>query len=85
MDSTEKKEKPTENEKKEEITLEQRKEGFNKELNEIREKYKLDISPLIDFVDYKIIPEEVQLSLMIINKHRTQYIFKLVELKQDDN
>lgn len=61
-----------------------KKENFTKEYNELREKYKLDLIPTMDFYEYKVLPEELQLALLILNKHKVRYVFNLVELKDDN-
>ena len=63
----------------------ERKENFTQELEKLRNKYQLDLLPSLDFYEYKVLPEEVQLALLVLNKHKARYIFSLVELQQNDN
>ena len=72
-------------ENKEKDNLQISKEKFTEELNALREKYGLDLLPTMDFFEYKVLPEEVQLALLILNKHKVRYVFNLVEVKKDDN
>jgi len=71
--------------KSQELQENTKKEEFTKEYEALRKKYGLELSPAMDFYEYKVLPEEVQLALLILNKHKVRYVFNLVELKQDDN
>lgn len=65
--------------------LKERKASFTKEFEELKKKYNLDFSPLLNFPEYRIIPDDVQLALVVINKHKTNYILNLVEVKPNDD
>lgn len=80
---------PTENDKKEEKVvkseLEQRKDTFKKEFEELRKKYKIDLLPTMDFYEFKIFPVDLQLALQVISKYQVRYIYNLVETKDKSN
>jgi len=63
--------------------LEKRKEGFTKGLDALRKEYRLDFVPTMDFVEYKVIPDEISLAILILNKHKMRYIYNLVEIKEE--
>lgn len=81
MEKTEKNQENSENQEK---VKESEREQFQKELEALREKYHLDLVPVMDFFEYKVLPEELQLALLILGKHKVRYIFKLVEIKGND-
>ena len=74
---------PTENDKKEEKVekneLEQRKNTFKKEFEELRKQHK------IDFFEFKILPIDLQLAIQIISKYHVRYVYDLVETKDKSN
>lgn len=84
-EKTQKQEKNTEYKENQDLSLEDRKKAFKEEYEALRKKYSLDMSPEVDFYEYKVLPAEVQLALVILSKHPMRYIFNLVEIKQDDN
>jgi hypothetical protein len=67
--------------------LEERKKEFTKEFNELRKQYAIDLKPSLDFYEYKELPEEVKLSILVLGKHKARYIYELVEIvpNTDDN
>jgi len=80
---------PTENDKKEEKVekneLEQRKNTFKKEFEELRKKHKIDLLPQMDFFEFKILPIDLQLAIQIIGKYHVRYVYDLVETKDKSN
>lgn len=49
--------------------LTQRIAGFESELIELQKKYRLKLHSDIDFPIYKILPDDVELAMIIIRKH----------------
>lgn len=43
--------------------------SFESELQELLSKYHIRIETTVEFPHYKILPEEVKLALIILNKH----------------
>jgi len=73
--------------RKEGNPLQDRKDKFTVEFGELQNKYKLKLYPIMDFVEYKQIPADIQLALLVLNKHTVAYIFDLIESEgsNDDN
>jgi hypothetical protein len=59
--------------KNEKMSIEKKIELFEKELGELLEKHNLDMTIMMDFPEYRILPEEIQLAIIVLNKHRMQY------------
>lgn len=80
---------PTENDKKaekvEKSELEQRKDNFKKEFEELRNKHKVDLQPRMDFFEFKILPVDLQLALIVLSKYQFKYVYDLVEVKDKSN
>lgn len=63
--------------------IEKRKEEFTKKFNALKSEYELDLLPVLDFVEYKVLPEELQLALTVMNKHKLRYVFNLIDINDD--
>jgi hypothetical protein len=50
-------------------------EQFNKLLSEFG--YKIQIS--LDFPEYKVLPEDIKLALLVLNKHKNQFLLDFIE------
>jgi hypothetical protein len=65
-------------------SLDERIIEFKKELSPLLIKYHLKFGAIIDFPQYKIVPDEVTLSVNILNKHGAEFrtIFKEADDKK---
>jgi len=52
-----------------------------KEIQEVIKKHELKMTPKFNFQMYRILPDEVQLALRILEKHGMKIIFTLEEKK----
>jgi len=57
---------------------------FEKELEELKEKYKLDPVATLEFPQYRVLPDDVLLALKIIEKHQYKIMLSYKE-KQNAN
>lgn len=65
-------------EKVEEKTDSQKRhDDFFADLKALSEKYKVDFNISIDFPEYKVLPDELQLALMVMSKHKNRFILGL--------
>ena len=60
----------TDQEKKE---LQSRVDAFSKEYQDLLDKHNLQLKIEIDFPEYRKLPDEVQLSILVINKHKPEF------------
>ena len=54
-------------------------EEFSKEFNELLQKYNVTPQIHLDFPDYKNLPAEVQLALLVINNHKNNFVLNFKE------
>lgn len=80
-----KNEKTQENIEKVELTLEQRKKQFLEELTVLKKQYNLNFEPKMDFFEFRVLPDEVKLAILVLSKFKMRYILELVEERLDDN
>ena len=59
--------------KNEKLSIEKKIELFEKEFRELLEKHNLDMTILMDFPQYRVLPEEVQLAIIVLTKNMIQY------------
>jgi len=71
----------------EKLDFQKRVDDFIKELDVLKAKYKVDFKISIDFPDYKVLPDDLQLGLRVVGKHRMNYIvgFSDTEVKDANN
>ncbi|MDE1868039.1 MAG: hypothetical protein KGI08_10075, partial [Thaumarchaeota archaeon] len=62
------------------LDIKARVELFNKELTALLQKYHLKMEGGMDFPQYKILPTELQLAILLIQQHRGQYLMNLIDL-----
>lgn len=55
------------------------KEEFGKDLQNLKERYGVDFEPSITFPQYNILPEEVQLALVVLKNHKAKLTIALRE------
>ena len=57
---------------------------FFEDLKKLQEQHKGNIDISIDFPDYKVLPDDLQLALMVMSKHKLRYVigFKKLEVKE---
>lgn len=65
--------------------FESKKQDFAKDFQNLLEKYEIKVAIRLDFPEYKILPDEVKLALIVINKHKNQFVLDFVESKENEN
>jgi hypothetical protein len=45
----------------------------NEEIQKVLEKHKVDIMPTLDFPNYKVYPDDLQLAINVISKHNPKF------------
>lgn len=56
-------------------------EEFSKKFQELLKEYNVIPNISLDFPDYKNLPAEVQLALLVMNKHKNQFVLGFKENK----
>lgn len=54
-------------------------EEFSKKFNELLKEYKVTPEIHLDFPDYKNLPVDVQLALIVINNHKNTFVLNFKE------
>jgi len=57
-------------------------QNFEKELKELKAKYGIDPVATLEFPQYRVLPEEVQLALKIIEKHKYKIMLSYMKLEE---
>jgi hypothetical protein len=52
---------------------------FSEKFNELMKEYNVTPEIHLDFPEYKNLPIEVQLALMVMNKHKNQFVLNFKE------
>ena len=73
MKNQEKAEKPNEND------LKVREEAFLKEFKELEKKHKVSLVINLNLPEYRILPEDIKLALLVIGKHKTEFVLSCKE------
>lgn len=73
----------TKNTKKEEISTEnlsfdEKKVNFAKELEDLLKKYQFNLKIRLEFPDYKVLPDDVKLALATIARHKNQFVIDFI-------
>jgi hypothetical protein len=57
---------------------------FRKDFEELLKKYNLTMKVTLEFPEYKILPTDVQLALIVISKHKNMFITNFVKKEEKD-
>lgn len=61
-------------------TLEAKKQKFGEEFNNLLKKYNYKLQVNLNFPEYKILPPELQLALVVIDKHKNEFLINFIDL-----
>lgn len=67
------------------LAYQERVKAFNDELDALMSKYHLKLQGDMDFPQYKILPPEVQLALIVLEQHKARFMFKLEDTLLEDS
>lgn len=56
-------------------------QNFEKELQQLKEKYNIDPVATLEFPQYKILPDEVLLALEVIKRHQYKIMLSYKEIE----
>jgi hypothetical protein len=65
----------------EKLSLEQKSKIFQEKLEEIKKELNVEVQINIDFPEFKILPADIQLALLVISKHTSNFSLTLKENK----
>jgi len=70
----------------ENLNLEEKKQKFGEEFNNLLKKYNYKVQVSLNFPEYKILPTDLQLALVIIDKHKNEFLINFIDLgEQNEN
>jgi hypothetical protein len=55
--------------------------NFEKELNELKAKYQLETGLSLEFPNYKVLPHDLELALLIVQNHKYQFMLSYEDTK----
>lgn len=56
---------------------------IEKDFESLLQEHGVSVQVLIDFPEYKIVPEEIRLALRIIEKHKHNFVLNFIEVKKE--
>ena len=59
--------------------IETKKQEFSKEFNDLLLKYGYKVQISLDFPEYKVLPDDLKLALVVMNKHKNQFLLNFIE------
>jgi len=61
-----------------------KKDTFLQEFEDLKKKHNVEMEVSMDFPMYKVLPDDVKLALLVLQKHNVQYQLSVKEVKDDN-
>jgi len=54
---------------------------FSQEFNNLLQKYGYQVQIVLDFPEYKVLPDDLKLALLVMNQHKNQFLLNFLEVE----